>query len=103
MQDRTRRDRVRSPMGQRRVQITQARFVEESNQKQKRRSEDELGPEQLHCSAPGLNSIREISSDRKVEQTCQQYEDMSSAIQQSWAIRHASQVVVVFVHVLACQ
>jgi hypothetical protein len=103
VQQRAGRDRVGSPVAQRRVQIMQIRFVKEGDQKQNRRSEDEQRSQQLHRPSPGLDSISEVSADSEIEQCSQQYEDMSRAIQQSRSIGHAMQMIVELVHVLARQ
>jgi hypothetical protein len=69
MQQRSRRDRVRSPMTERRVQIIQTGFIEERYYKQERRRNDQYRSEQVQRSPPRFDSIFEISADPEIKQT----------------------------------
>jgi len=88
VQYRTGGNHVRSPVTQRRAEITEVWFVEKRDEIKERGGEDEQRAEQLHRALPAFVSIREIGSDAEIQQTCQQYEDVSGAIKQSWTISH---------------
>lgn len=97
------RDTVRAPVSQWRVQISQSGLVKESHGEQKRAKECKTRTNHLEGPGPKPIPIGEIRRDTKICQTRQQNKDVPGTIQQSYPVRDTDHVVVVLVHILACQ
>jgi hypothetical protein len=85
------------------VQISQSGLVKESHCEQKAAKERKTRTNHLEGPGPKPLPVCEIRRDTKICQTRQQNKDVPGTIQQSYPVRDTDHVVVVLVHILACQ